>query len=60
MEHLKEPLHVLIQVEDARNRAEARLKFAIKQVKKMLIPAVRTPKMLPIVNTYQAICYCLY
>ena len=41
MEHLKEPLHVLIQVEDSRNRAESRLQFAMKQVKRMLIPAVR-------------------
>lgn len=38
-EHLNEDLHVLITVEDTRNRAEAKLKRAVEEVKKLLIPA---------------------
>ncbi|KAI1240733.1 hypothetical protein IHE44_0009173 [Lamprotornis superbus] len=39
-EHLNEDLHVLITVEDAQNRAEIKLKRAVEEVKKLLIPAV--------------------
>ncbi|XP_053792980.1 KH domain-containing RNA-binding protein QKI isoform X2 [Vidua macroura] len=38
-EHLNEDLHVLITVEDAQNRAEIKLKRAVEEVKKLLIPA---------------------
>jgi len=40
-EHLNEDLHVLVTVEDAKNRATIKLKHAIEQVKKLLIPSVR-------------------
>jgi len=49
-EHLNEDLHVLITVEDTRNRAEMKLKRAVEEVKKLLVPAVR--------NTYLAIHGC--
>lgn len=39
-EHLNEDLHVLITVEDTRNRAEIKLKRAVEEVKKLLVPAV--------------------
>lgn len=39
-EHLCEDLHVLIQVEDAKNRAEIKLSRAVTEVKKLLVPAV--------------------
>lgn len=39
-EHLSEDLHVLITVEDSQNRAEIKLKRAIEEVKKLLVPAV--------------------
>jgi len=39
-EHLNEDLHVLITVEDAKNRATIKLKHAVEQVKKLLIPSV--------------------
>lgn len=39
-EHLNEDLHVLITVEDAQNRAEIKLKRAVEEVKKLLVPAV--------------------
>lgn len=39
-EHLNEDLHVLITVEDTRNRATIKLKHAVEQVKKLLIPSV--------------------
>ncbi len=39
-EHLNEDLHVLISVEDTRNRCEAKLKRAVEEVKKLLVPAV--------------------
>ncbi|XP_041354921.1 protein quaking-B-like isoform X5 [Gigantopelta aegis] len=38
-EHLNEELHVLITVEDSRERADLKLKTAIEEVKKLLIPA---------------------
>ncbi|RMC12663.1 hypothetical protein DUI87_10187 [Hirundo rustica rustica] len=40
-EHLNEDLHVLITVEDAQNRAEIKLKRAVEEVKKLLIPAAK-------------------
>jgi len=39
-EHLSEDLHVLITVEDARNRATIRLKKAADEVRKLLVPLV--------------------
>ncbi|KAL7382846.1 hypothetical protein ABVT39_000355 [Epinephelus coioides] len=39
-EHLNEDLHVLITVEDAQNRAEIKLKRAVEEVNKLLVPAV--------------------
>jgi len=38
-EHLSEELHVLITVEDSQNRAEAKMRRAIEEVKKLLVPA---------------------
>ncbi|TKS65134.1 Protein quaking [Collichthys lucidus] len=38
-EHLNEDLHVLITVEDAQNRAEIKLKRAMEEVNKLLVPA---------------------
>ncbi|XP_076142497.1 KH domain-containing RNA-binding protein QKI isoform X4 [Alosa pseudoharengus] len=38
-EHLNEDLHVLITVEDAQNRAEIKLKRAVEEVDKLLVPA---------------------
>ncbi|XP_026211069.1 protein quaking-B-like isoform X1 [Anabas testudineus] len=38
-EHLNEELHVLITVEDAQNRAEIKLKQAVDEVNKLLVPA---------------------
>ncbi|KAJ3610828.1 hypothetical protein NHX12_022918, partial [Muraenolepis orangiensis] len=38
-EHLNEDLHVLITVEDAQNRAELKLKRAVEEVNKLLVPA---------------------
>ncbi|MGH0149777.1 UNVERIFIED_CONTAM: hypothetical protein FKN15_030622 [Acipenser sinensis] len=40
-EHLNEDLHVLITVEDAQNRAEIKLKRAVEEVKKLLVPAAK-------------------
>jgi len=39
-EHLNEDLHVLVTVEDAKNRATVKLKHAVEQVKKLLVPSV--------------------
>ena len=39
-EHLNEDLHVLITVEDAKNRATVKLKHAVQQVQKLLVPSV--------------------
>uniref|UniRef100_A0A671Y120 QKI, KH domain containing RNA binding n=1 Tax=Sparus aurata TaxID=8175 RepID=A0A671Y120_SPAAU len=38
-EHLNEDLHVLITVEDSQNRAEIKLKRAVDEVNKLLVPA---------------------
>jgi len=38
-EHLSEELHVLITVEDTRNRSEIKLRRAVEEVKKLLVPA---------------------
>ncbi|XP_071135620.1 KH domain-containing RNA-binding protein qki.L-like isoform X2 [Mytilus edulis] len=38
-EHLNDELHVLLTVEDTANRAEAKLKKAVEEVKKLLVPA---------------------
>ena len=38
-EHLNEDLHVLITVEDQRNRGEVKLQRAVREVKKLLVPA---------------------
>jgi len=45
-EHLNEELHVLITVEDNRNRAEMKLKRAVEEVKKLLVPAVSIQPLL--------------
>jgi protein quaking len=37
-EHLNEDLHVLITVEDTQNRAEIKLRRAVEEVKKLLVP----------------------
>jgi len=37
-EHLSEELHVLISVEDTENRAKLKLKRAIDEVKRLLVP----------------------
>ena len=39
-EHLNEDLHVLVTVEDTKNRAAIKLKHAVEQVKKLLVPSV--------------------
>ncbi len=39
-EHLNDELHVLITVEDTKNRAELKIKKAIEEIKKLLVPAV--------------------
>lgn len=39
-EHLSEDLHVLIQCEDAPNRAVLKLKRAAAEVRKLLVPSV--------------------
>ena len=39
-EHLNEDLHVLITVEDTRNRADVKMKRAVDEVKRLLVPAV--------------------
>lgn len=41
-EHLNEDLHVLITVEDSQARAEIKMRRAVEEVKKLLIPAVST------------------
>ncbi|XP_036811018.1 protein quaking-A isoform X1 [Oncorhynchus mykiss] len=38
-EHLNEDLHVLITVEDTQKRAEIKMKRALEEVKKLLVPA---------------------
>ncbi|XP_006012536.1 protein quaking-A isoform X4 [Latimeria chalumnae] len=38
-EHLNEELHVLITVEDTQSRAEIKMKRAIEEVKRLLVPA---------------------
>jgi len=39
-EHLNDELHVLITVEDTKNRAEVKLKRAVEEIKRLLVPAV--------------------
>jgi prefoldin subunit 5 len=39
-DHLNDEVHVLLTVEDTSNRAEAKLKKAVEEVKKLLVPAV--------------------
>lgn len=39
-EHLNEELHVLITVEDSKNRATVKLRRAFDEVKKLLVPVV--------------------
>uniref|UniRef100_A0A673MS97 Protein quaking-A-like n=1 Tax=Sinocyclocheilus rhinocerous TaxID=307959 RepID=A0A673MS97_9TELE len=39
-EHLNEDLHVLITVEDTQTRAEVKMRRAVEEVKKLLVPAV--------------------
>lgn len=41
-EHLNEDLHVLITVEDTQARAEIKMRRAVEEVKKLLVPAVST------------------
>lgn len=40
-EHLNDELHVLITVEDTKNRAEIKLRRAVEEIKKLLVPSVR-------------------
>ncbi|XP_063954044.1 protein quaking-B-like [Lytechinus pictus] len=39
-EHLNEELHVLITVDDTQERAELKLKKAVEEMKKLLVPVV--------------------
>jgi protein quaking len=43
-EHLNDELHVLLTVEDTKNRAEIKLKRAGEEIKKLLVPAVSLRK----------------
>ena len=40
-EHLNDELHVLITVEDTKNRAEIKLRRAVEEIKKLLVTSVR-------------------
>ena len=39
-EHLSDELHVLVTVEDTKNRAEIKIKRAVEEIKKLLVPSV--------------------
>lgn len=39
-EHLNEELHVLVVVEDSQHRAEIKMKRAVDEIKRLLVPAV--------------------
>jgi protein quaking len=39
-EHLNDELHVLITCDDTKNRAEVKLKRAVEEIKRLLVPAV--------------------
>jgi len=39
-EHLNEDLHVLINVEDSKNRAQLKMKRAVEEIKKLLVPSL--------------------
>lgn len=39
-EHLSDDLHVLVTVEDTKNRAEIKIKRAVEEIKKLLVPSV--------------------
>ena len=39
-EHLNDELHVLITVDDTKNRAEVKIKRAVEEIKRLLVPAV--------------------
>lgn len=49
-EHLNEDLHVLLTVEDTQSRAEIKMRRAVDEVKKLLVPAVSTPSNCPSVG----------
>jgi protein quaking len=55
-EHLNDELHVLITVEDTKNRAELKLKRAVEEIKKLLVPAV-SPQLLFHATYHQIIAY---
>lgn len=55
-EHLNEELHVLITVEDAQNRAEIKLKQAVDEVNKLLVPAV-SKRLHVVINTHSSTQY---
>lgn len=42
-EHLNDELHVLVTVEDTKNRADVKLKRAVDEIKKLLVPSVSRP-----------------
>ena len=39
-EHLSDELHVLVTCEDTKNRADIKLKRAVEEIKKLLVPSV--------------------
>ena len=47
-EHLNDELHVLVTCDDTKNRAELKLKRAVEEIKKLLVPSVR--KALSLMN----------
>lgn len=49
-EHLNEDLHVLLTVEDTQSRAEIKMRRAVDEVKKLLVPAVSTASRHPSVT----------
>ena len=52
-EHLNEDLHVLLTVEDTQSRAEIKMRRAVDEVKKLLVPAVSTANKCPSVKGKQ-------
>lgn len=52
-EHLNEELHVLITVEDTRNRSELKLIKAVEEVKKLLVPSVSNKTLQYLTNHMQ-------
>ena len=57
-EHLNDELHVLITVEDTENRARVKMKRALEEIQKLLVPTVSSHFLSSVISIHVLSRHC--